>query len=202
MEIMKKLYAVEGWRGYVHFLTAEELYERVMEDSKSNYNWIASATELVRICSKKSFPKEYANEIKIAILNCFANIWLDSDEESRCLDTDYAAVSYCYSSLSEGNEKIIIAKQNYLRSVIKAVALNHYELPIHFGPIYLKMRDEWIESKFDENINREKIDRDFLEYLNEDFDTMIKNAEKEGVLEEEDKERIERIADYAFKLCD
>ena len=46
-----KKYHINGWRGKEYSLTAKELYERVMEDCKSNYNWIASATELVRVCN-------------------------------------------------------------------------------------------------------------------------------------------------------
>ena len=46
MSFFEKKYNVTGWRGDKHSLTAKQLYDRVLEDSKSDYNWIASATEL------------------------------------------------------------------------------------------------------------------------------------------------------------
>ena len=56
-------YVVFGRRG-IQNMTAKELYNRVMEDSKSNYNWIASATDLINVCNKKNFPEEKANMAK------------------------------------------------------------------------------------------------------------------------------------------
>lgn len=47
MSFFEKKYKVTGWHGDTQSLTAKKLYERVLEDSKSDYNWVASATELV-----------------------------------------------------------------------------------------------------------------------------------------------------------
>lgn len=44
MSFFEKKYEVTGWHGDTQSLTAKKLYERVLEDSKSDYNWIASAT--------------------------------------------------------------------------------------------------------------------------------------------------------------
>ena len=74
MSFFKKKYKVKGWNGDTHSLTAKALYERVLEDSKSDYNWIASATELVRVCNDPCFPEMYSVGIKLIILNCFANL--------------------------------------------------------------------------------------------------------------------------------
>ena len=74
MSLFEKKYTVVGWNGDIHTLSAKALYERVLADSKSDYNWIASATELVKVCNSPSFPEMYAQAIKIIILNCFANL--------------------------------------------------------------------------------------------------------------------------------
>lgn len=201
MKIMKKRYLVNSWNGEVYFLTANELYEKVMKDSKSTYNWIAPASEIVRICKKKSFPEEYANDIKIAILNCFAKLELVSDDEFRILDKDYEAVRFCYNSLNEVDEKTMSARQNYLKAVIRSVAFNHYEIPIHHGKTYFQKCDDWINSKFYENINEEEIKfPSFIEYLKQDFQNMIKNAEKEGVFQEEDDAYYSNMVERSMKL--
>lgn len=193
MKFTKKRYVVNGWRGKVYSFTAKELYERVMEDSKSNYNWITSATELVKICDREEFPQEYAKEIKIAILNCFASLEIDKSVDDNFMPTDNDAVYYCYNSLFEIDEKVEKTKQNYLVAVIKSIVLNHFELPIHYGPIYKKTCNDWIKSKFDENINREKIDFKNLKIeLHEDFKNIISAAEKEGVFKEEDEQSLRK----------
>lgn len=201
MEFINKRYLVNGWRGKVHFLTAKELYNRVIKDSKSNYNWIASATELVNICNKNSFPKEYAEEIKIAILNCFASLQLNRDDESICLATDYDAVYSCYNSLYGTDEKVVKAKRNYLTAVIKSIVLYHFECPVHHGPIYLKMCDEWIKTKIDKHIKKDKINFVFfIEKLKQDFNEMVRRAEKEGRFKEEDEEYYNEFAERCIKL--
>ena len=74
MSFVEKKYMVTGHHGDIHSLTAKQLYEQILDDSKSDYNWIAPASELVKICKNTSFPTEYALAIKCAILNCFSNI--------------------------------------------------------------------------------------------------------------------------------
>lgn len=201
MSIVERRYMVNGREGIKHCLTANQLYNKIMKDCKFDYNWIAPASELVRICRKESFPEEYANDIKIAILNCFAKLELITDDEVRCLDEDYEAVRFCYNSLNKEEEKIIKAKQNYLKAVIRSVAFNHYEIPIHHGKTYFQKCDDWINSKFYENINEEEIKfPSFIEYLKQDFQNMIKNAEKEGVFQEEDDAYYRNMVERSMKL--
>ena len=72
-------YKINGWHGKTD-MNAEEFYERIMEDSnKSDINWIASATELIRICTEPDFPEEYAKEIEIRILDCFGRYETEKD---------------------------------------------------------------------------------------------------------------------------
>ena len=81
MSLSEKKYKITGWHGETQLLTAKNLYERILEDSKTDYNWLASATELVKICNEPDFPEMYATNIKIIILNCFANLEL---QQERC----------------------------------------------------------------------------------------------------------------------
>ena len=52
MSLSEKKYKITGWHGDTQVLTAKNLYERVLEDSKSDYNWLASAAEIVRVCNE------------------------------------------------------------------------------------------------------------------------------------------------------
>ncbi len=189
MGFFDKRYHVVGWRGQEHYLTARELYDRVLEDSKSNYNWIASATELVRICNDPTFPQKYSRGIKIAILNCFANLETKKEHNSHCEPTDADVVYACYNSLFQDDEIAEQVKKKYLKAVIKAVTLYYYEFPIHHGPKYKKFCENWENKKFDEIQYRREID--FIELrkeLKEDFGEKIKVAEQMKEFEEDDKQ--------------
>ena len=119
MSFVEEKYMVTGHHGDTYSLTAKQLYERILDDSKSDYNWIASASELVRICKKTSFPAEYALAIKCAILNCFTNI----EHRANCggdryIDkpADQEAVQECYNSLYQvEDEKAISGTKVKLR---------------------------------------------------------------------------------------
>ena len=93
MSSFEKKYNITGWKGKKYSLTAKQLYERVLEDSKSDYNWIASATELVRVCNDSCFPEKYAIAIKIIILNSFANLELQKECYSNVESTDAETVT-------------------------------------------------------------------------------------------------------------
>ena len=145
MSFFKKEYDVTGWRETKHSLTAKQLYERVLKDSQSDYNWIASATELVRVCNEPSFPEIYANAIKIIILNCFANLELQKDYPSSGEATDKAAVYSCYHSLPSEDETVIKVKHKYLTAIITSItkySRSGVRLPSHPGPTYNKICEE------------------------------------------------------------
>lgn len=65
---------VKGQHDDIYSLTAKQLYEQISNNSKLDYNLIASASKLLKICKKPSFPAEYELAIKCTILNCFAII--------------------------------------------------------------------------------------------------------------------------------
>ena len=197
MSFCEKKYNVTGWRGTKHSLTAKQLYERVEKDSQSDYNWIASATELVRVCNKPSFPEMYANAIKIIILNCFANLELQKEYPSSGKATDKAAVYSCYYSLPSEDETVIKVKHKYLTAIITGITKYTQcedRLPLSPGPTYRKMCEEWKKAKFDEYADKKNIDFDELrETLYDDFEQMIKSAEEAGAFEADDAEYREEL---------
>lgn len=175
-----KKYLIYGWYG-TELLTAKELYERVMIDAqRSNYNWIASATELVRVCSKRGFPLEYAKDIKMAILKCFAEVDMLYDEYSYREPTDNEAVQHCFNSLSWDIEDECSAKQEYLKARIKLARIYSCEFLIYCGDEFKKFCDEWERRQFEKYFKQENID--FLKMFKElcdDFGKELAIADKQ-----------------------
>lgn len=188
MSFFEKKYEFLGWDENIYSMTARNLYERVVKDSQSDYNWIAPATELVRVCKESRFPEKYAQTIKLLILNCFANLELMKKENSIGLKTDQATVNFCYNSLPNTHEAVIMVKQKYLAAVITAITnlINNRGITIHQGVEYDKICSEWRKAKFYEYASIEEIDfNQFRKDLYADYINML--AEK-GILDEADKE--------------
>lgn len=200
MHDVRKKYCINGWRETKYYLTAKELYERVLEDSKSDYNWIASATELVRICKEPEFPKEYADGIKMAILNCFANLEIRKEFPSRREATASESVSYCYHSLSDDVEGVKKVKEKYLKAIIHAITKydrTSCRFTIHYGPAYQKVCDDWKKSKLEEYVTKEQIDfEEMRNKLYTDFDETIKKAEDKGVFKADDEKHREEMRKF------
>lgn len=191
MSLSEKKYKITGWHGDTQVLTAKNLYERVLEDSKSDYNWLASAAEIVRVCNEPDFPEIYATNIKIIILNCFANLELQQEKCCNRRQTDKEAVYSCYNSLPETDAAVIKAKEKYLAAIIEGITRysgDEERFPIHFGPAYKKTCENWKKAKLNEYVSEVKIDFNQLrERLNADFEKTIKEAEKNGIFNEDDK---------------
>ena len=192
-------YTIKGHRDETYSLTAKGLYNRIMATSKqSDYNWIASATELVRVCNKPKFPKHYAQEIKLAILNCFANLESKVYDESYRGPTDNDAVYSCFNSLSGTNERIRYVKHKYLKALITTTIENYFEIPVHSGENFHTFCTEWEKAKFEEFCNSKIINFEkFRKYLSSNFEEQITLAENQGLFEEEDREYWEKISKMA-----
>ncbi len=201
-------FKLKGWRGTEYSLTAEELYNRVLADSQSDYNWIASATELVKVCNEPYFPEIYAIGIKLIILNCFANLELKKENPSNKEKTDNDAVYSCYHSLPSRDETVIKVKEKYLSAIIEGVikyTKSEVRLPIHIGPVYHKVCDHWKKAKLEEYLSKVKIDfKKLREDLYYDFEITIRKAEKDGLFDEEDKVKNMEVSKFlsSIKLKD
>ena len=192
MSIFKQRYLIHGWENDCK-LTAKELYERIMADSKSDYKWIAPARELARICKESDFPKEYATAIKVAILNAYANVEhrANCGVDRYCYDPeDEEAVQYCYNSLfGDDDKEVAMARYRYLTEMIKkASEVRIFDSLYHPGPAFIKIKKEWCRAKFEKYICEENINfKELMKELNESFIELIKKAEAEGKFEDDEK---------------
>lgn len=193
MGFLKSNYIIVGHNDERYIMTAERLHERILEDSKSDYNWIAPADSLVNVCDKAGFPEEYALDIKCAILNCFANIEHRANTGGDRYIDSYSvkqAVWSCYNSLYGcENEKAIKARERYLKEIISTSCYVRFlDSLFHPGPTFQKMRDDWIEANFEKYIQEKRIDfQTFEKKLHSEFAEIINKAEEEGAFDEDKK---------------
>ena len=198
MSLFEKEYEVAGRYGIVYKMTAKQLCDRIKEDSKSDYNWIAPARVLVRICKLPDFPVEYSLIIKVAILNCFANIEHRANcggDRYRLNIYDEKAVEYCYNSMYgiDSDEACSARKKFLLEKLATASHMGILDLHYHPGPTYKKLREDWSKSKFEEYISEKEIDfKKMVETLEKDFIEVVKKAEANGDFEEDEKKDAEK----------
>lgn len=194
--IREAKFKVIGWVNEEYLLTAEELYLQVLEDSKRDYNWIASAPELCRVCDNPEFPEKYAKKIKIMILNCFANFeksGIPITQEGR------EAALHCYNTLPPEDEEVSMAKKRYLEAIMDFVI--EYEMEKngrHIGQSYKEVCSEWKKSHLNEFgyiVNLKEI----KEYLYADLKKTIGKAEQEGKFKKDDEE-YEKIRNEIFAM--
>lgn len=203
MSVIKRRYYVHGWKpNSIYYLTAKELYSRILEDSKSDYDWIASATELVNVCNTPNFPEEYAQGIKICILNCFANLELERNIGSHGELTDDEAVYFCYNSLIDSNKNVIDAKSRYLKAIINSIIVYfRFGSHIHSFNTYKEISQKWAIEKFDEYFPKEAIDFEkFRKDLYADFDNVVTTAEEEGSFKKEEEQYLENSRRFMSSL--
>jgi len=172
-------------------MTSEQICSRVKEEAKrSNYGWIASATELVALCNKVLFSKKHAKEIKVCILNCFAELMHEPALEPYGAPSsdDLVASFHCYNTLKGTDDSTVRAvKEKFLMAIICDERSRHVNF-IHGGPVFNDFCHNWkneiLKSFYKEEINfkrfRATIYKNFLEKL--------KEAENLGLFAEEDKE--------------
>ena len=172
MSLFEKTYKISGWKSNYR-MTSSEIYTRVLNDSKSDYNWFASASELVRICKMPDFPTQYAQKIENLILNCFANIEQNGGEYFN----DENAVNFCYNSLKD-----IEVKRRFIEAMIQHVIwynpLGLPRIPIHLGKDYEHFCQKWKSLKIKEFNYRKAINIGALRtefYL--EFEKIVSEAE-------------------------
>ncbi len=203
---MKK-YAIQGWDEKVYLLSDKQLCERIISDSKSNYNWIAPARELVRVCRKKGFNKEYAIKIKVAILNCFANIEhedrINHGDKYLNDSRDDKAIEQCYNSLyGVDDEKAVSARKYFLTEFIESssqfpLLSTHY----HSGNTYKNIHNNWVKNNVEKYITQEKIDFSHLSTaLYDDFLETITTAEEQGMFIKDDEKEKEEWKSFCKRM--
>lgn len=203
MSLFGKKYYVFGWDGKRHSITAKKLYKRVMKDCESDYNWIASATELVRVCKQFEFPEKYARKIQIAILNCFANLETKKEIHSSQRPTDEEAVNYCYNSLADWSDEAEKVRQKYLKAVIEGITRYHFKLLEfdYYGPTYHKICEEWKRVKFEQYSSMSFLDfKKLRKTLETEFGKIMTTAEEEGVFQKDYEKYLEEMRKFWSSL--
>lgn len=183
--MFEKKYKVCGWKGKNFSMTAMKLRDRVLQDSKSNYNWIASATELVRICNLEQFPQDIAVEIKRAILNCFANIATDNYDEGYQEPTDDQAVRECFNTLDSNDKLNEQIKQKYVKQILNKIVFGSFEFPpaMLYGDGYRDFGKQWISNKMEELKELQTLTSSTFTEISKQFSADLKAADKNGVFE-------------------
>lgn len=198
---MFNLFVLTDWYGEKHLMSSSKIHSRVMEDSRtSNYNWITSAKELINICNRKSFPKEEANDIKAAILDCYSSLILEDEENSRINEID---VAYSlYNSLHNvDDEKIKNARVRFLNSFLSSITGSTYLFITHQGERFRNTEKEWINQNANNLIEKEQINfPSLISKLRDDFLKDINELEEKGYFAEEDKVEEKKLIDYSERL--
>ncbi len=204
MSFFEKEYIIKDCKGKTHSLTADQIYNLVLEDSRSDYGYFIAANELMRVCNEPDFPEEYRCRIKIILLNCFASLELDKEVSPAQSEADTTAVYSCYNSLQNKDEEAMQAKHTYLKAIILSVlkyTKSGIRLPSHTGTIYHDLCRDWADEKFNEFVSNEQIDFNHLrDFLYSDFDNTIKEAEEAGLFEVDDAITRKQFNEYLKKF--
>ena len=168
MSLLEPKYKVNTREGGSLRLTAKQLTTRVLEDSESDYNWIASASELVRVCQSTGFPQEYATVIMMTILNCYGNIYHTANNGGdlcKIDPNDKKAIEECFNRLrKKKSESVQLTREYWLKERIDFITRNT-DNPHSWwwkGKEYETFRSGWIDAKVADIISREVIVSDVL----------------------------------------
>lgn len=179
--------------GKEHTMRAATIHNYIMEQSQeSDYEWIAPAIELVKICKDERFPREYAVDIEMAILNCFANIEARVNRGGDKYVTkanDALAVQYCYDELgrlmSSTDDKNVKKTLNSVRT--------RYLLEMISSAVNTTTRGQYFKCQAFRDLKEEVIAKSFAKYsmLEENFNILDMyeeiSDETESIFDEADK---------------
>ncbi len=191
---------ITDWNGDSHEMTPERLLERIRNDSKSNFNWLTPATEIVRTVSDPEFPEPIANELKCIVLKCFAEL-LVSDQYGHEKSTDQLAVAYCYNSVHGKAGKRI--KRLYRKNLIESVTRRSSELKPYnvCGKEWHTFREEY-EKNLLQNFPT-RIGSDFMRFRSKvvsDYRRAIEAADKAGRFENDKAEHKRTLGEFTQRM--
>ena len=155
---MFNIFLITDWKGNSFIITDKELRDRIINDSKDSENrLIVPAGELLKTCNKKSFNKEYAKDIKIAVVNYYALILYNGDITSD-INYAYQAFNELFNNDDELSKK---ARYNFLKAFIFR---NTIFLSLQYcNYTYCKLENEWKKRKTDELLEESYINFNVLE---------------------------------------
>ena len=189
-------------------MRAVDIYNTIMQQSKeSDYNWIAPAIELVKLCKNPDFPREYAVEIEMAILTCFSNIEarVNSGGDKYVTKADDArAVQYCYDELGrlaqstdnkELKKSITSVRTRYLKEMIRSAVNTTIRGGYIYCDAYGKLKEEVVARNFTKfSLMEEEFNIfDMYEEISDETDEIFKQAYKNGMFKQAEEETTFRI---------
>ena len=188
-------------------MTPAQIYDRVMADSLNNEaDWEFPMPELFRVISMKEFPRHYAKEIEIAIINHFSS--LEESDKFEATNEEYKVIDAIYSRLllaedEKKDELMISSRKRYLKAIIEKstiLAFNFKILPILQ---YENLKNKWIEEKLRQYENiyginfpclLEVLVKEFREYIEDAYDKgLLLREEEVNELEEKNRKVLTKI---------
>ena len=194
--------------GKEHTMRAETIHKHIMEQSQeSDYEWIAPAIELVKICKDERFPRKYAIDIEMAILTCFANIEarVNRGGDKRVTKAnDAMAVQYCYDELGR---LMTSTDDKNLKNTLNSVRKRYLGEMIS-SAVNTTTRGQYFKCKAFRDLKKEVIAKSFAKYsmLEENFnildmyeeisdetETIFDEADKNGMFRAQEREAMFNI---------
>lgn len=171
---MAGLFLIKDHYGYPHLMSDLHIRNRIIRESKkSNYDWLAPASELLAVCNKSNFNKNYAKEIKLAIVRCYTSLMLDdiSDE-----------ISYAYQAVLElkdyeDDKSVQKVRENFIKEYIQRgilwVGIGNFHETFH------RAKKKWVSDKTKELLSDIKKLPSFDD-LRTEFSGFVKRGEADG----------------------
>lgn len=174
---MANLFYITDHYGNEHVMSDKALRDKIVEQSKkSNYNWLAPADELIKVCNNPKFDRAYAKDIKVAIVNCYAN-FLRGDCPGSIVYA-YDAYNQLYDTTENMVDKQVLeVRKKFLKAFIRRnIFWNKHFINIH--ETFLEAKNKWIDDTAEELLKvrwiefasiREDLVRDFNKYIDEEM---------------------------------
>ena len=187
------LFMVADHKGKIHLYTAEKLHEQIMQESKAgDWNWSAPVTELVRVMSNHLFPDRLANDIRCAILCCFAHF---EQGYHSLTPEEQESVAKCLKELGSTSEPYRQAKEAYVAARVSGVIHQYKLLHLHLGRSFQQFCQNFREEKMAEYSDKQGSELvDWLGSIESDFNTRVNAAEKQGLFEVDDDREMAKMA--------
>ena len=198
----QSLFTFKDHYGENQTMSAREIYHTVMQNRKeSDYDWIVPANELVNLCKNPKFPREYAVDIEMAILICFANIEAGVNRGGDKYATkaeDATAVQYCYDELGrlvkltdnkEFKKTLNLVRTRYLKEMITS-AVNTSTRGFYFScKAFRELQEEVVAKNFVKYYMKEETFNllDMYKEIYNETKTVFREAYDSGMFRTEEK---------------
>lgn len=165
------------------------IHKKIMKQSKnSNYDWLASADELVNVCNKRGFNRIYAIDIKCAILNCYADLYHHRDVISSegvfiAFNDLLAEYNKCKDKKDSGieSDKIFKTCSSFLNSYIFRITFWKYIT--NTSESFYKADREYRKNKIAKLMNLDFVDFDVLpQQVREEYKDYIEKQISNGTI--------------------